>query len=553
MSVKLAAIGAHRLEAANRSKIRISSQTYKGTPEIHSDCKSWILAAAVLAFSTFATLPSYAQNRTGTITVGLVEDIRGMDPRRERDGMSDPVHLHVVEGLVGFRDDLEVGPMLAESIATEADGTAYVFKLRDGVKFHNGEPLSSEDVKWSWDYLMAEDSIWRCRPVFSGEVGMRVVAVDTPDPKTVVFRLDAPNASFLYNLARPDCAGTPVFHRDSLKADGSWNKVIGTGPFELGERRVGEFAEIVRFPDYAARDDEPSGMIGRKEALVDKVRFTVVSDPAARVVGLRSGALDLAPVPDQSVDQIEAEDDLSIVSSETTVWYALLLNQNDPLLKDVRIRQAIAAAIDRDAVAQGVSFGRWPGTSTPMPRASRFFTEAQAGNRAADPERAKRLLAEAGYSGQPITMIANKGYDLMFNQAVIIQSMLQAVGINATIEVLEWGLQLERYTKGDYQAQSFGYSGRYEPMGAWERIIGPESRKVWKDEEAIALLQEGMETTDPEKIREISDRLYEKFIAEVPAVSLYHVNTSLGVNDRLQGLKPSPFESPRLWNVSIKE
>ncbi|MGO4843817.1 ABC transporter substrate-binding protein, partial [Rhizobiaceae sp. 2RAB30] len=79
-------------------------------------------------------------------------------------------------------------------------------------------------------------------------------------------------------------------------------------------------------------------------------------------------------------------------------------------------------------------------------------------------------------SGQPITIIANKSLEAMFDQAVIVQSLLQVAGINSTIETLEWGLQLERYTNGNYQTQSFGYSGRFDPMGAWERIIGPESR-----------------------------------------------------------------------------
>ncbi|MGO4842508.1 ABC transporter substrate-binding protein, partial [Rhizobiaceae sp. 2RAB30] len=92
-------------------------------------------------------------------------------------------------------------------------------------------------------------------------------------------------------------------------------------------------------------------------------------------IGLRSGDLDVAPVPPPSVDQVKAEPNLDLVTSDTTVWYALLLNSKDPLLKDKRMRQAIAAAIDRNAVAQGVSFGQWEGTTTPMPRASRYYSK----------------------------------------------------------------------------------------------------------------------------------------------------------------------------------
>jgi peptide/nickel transport system substrate-binding protein len=507
------------------------------------------LLLPTLLISAAFCAPVYAQNKT-TITVGLTEDIRGVDPAHERDGMSDPVHMHVVEGLVAYGDNLEVGPVLAKSYTVEDGGKTYVFKLREGVKFHNGEALSSAEVKSSWDYLMGKDSIWRCKAIFEGAI--KVAAVETPDPLTVVYKLDAPNGSFIYNLARPDCAGTPVFHPASVGADGKWAKVIGTGPFMLGERRIGEFAEVERFAGYVPSDGEPNGRIGRKEALVDKVRFTVVTDHAARLLGLRSGDLDVAPVRPPSVDQIKAEPNLDLISSDTTVWYALLLNAKDPLLKDKRIRQAIAAAIDRNAVAQGVSFGQWEGTTMPMPRASRYYGKPANEQLSGSPERARQLLAEAGYSGQPITIIANKSLEAMFDQAVIVQSLLQAAGINSTIETLEWGLQLERYTNGNYQAQSFGYSGRFDPMGPWERIVGPESRKVWKDEAAIALLNKGMQASDPEEVRKISNELYQMFMEEVPAVSLYHVQIAMGVNKRLSGFKASPMESPTLWNVSVK-
>lgn len=509
----------------------------------------WQILAPAVALVGLGMTPVYAQNTT-IINVGLTEDVRGVDPARERDGMSDPVHMHVVEGLVAYGDNLEVGPVLAESYAVEDGGKTYVFKLREGIKFHNGKTLSSADVKWSWDYLMGAESIWRCKSVFDGAI--KVAAVETPDPLTVVYKLDAPNGSFIYNLARPDCAGTPVFHSASLDADGKWAKVVGTGPFTLGERRIGEFTEVNRFADYVASEGEPNGRIGRKEALVETIRFTVVADPSARLVGLRSGELDLTPITPQSVEQIKAEPNLDVITSDTTVWYALLLNTTDPLLKDKRIRQAIAAAIDRTAVAQGVSFGQWEGTTTPMPRASRYYTKPANEQLAAQPERARELLAEAGYAGEPIAIIANKSFEGMFDQAVIIQSMLQAAGIASTIDTLEWGLQLERYTNGNYQSQSFGYSGRFDPMGAWERIIGPESRKVWKDEAAIALLKKGMEASNPDDVRQISDRLYAMFMEEAPAISLYHVSLALGVSKRLAGVKASPLESPTLWNVSVK-
>lgn len=508
-----------------------------------------IALAGTVGFFGFGALiaPLYAQ-KTDRITVALAEDIRGLDPRRERDGMSDEAHIHVVEGLVAYSDTLEVVPVLAKSVETSDDGRVYTFTLRDGVKFHNGAPLTSEEVKWSWSYLNAEDSIWRCKAVFEGPI--KVESVEAPDAATVVFTLAEPSGSFLYNLARTDCAQTPVLHPDSVADDGSWRKVIGTGPFTLGERRIGEYVDIHRFDDYRPSDEPASGLAGKKEALVDHVRFSVVSDQAARTVGLRSGDIDVALITAESVQQIETDPKLRVATAPTTVWYSLLLGVSDPLLEDVRIRKAIAAAIDIDAVAQGVSFGQWSGSSTPVSPSSSIYEEPA--DAPYSIEKAKALLAEAGYAGQPIKIMANKAYSQMFDQAVIIQAMLQQVGINATIETLEWGLQLEHYSKGTYQAQSFGYSGRFDPMGAWERIVGPEPRKVWQDPEAIELLNAGMKATDTARMKDISNQLYAKFVEEVPAVSLYHVQVAYGVSDRLQGFDASPLEAIRLWNVSVK-
>lgn len=509
-----------------------------------------LAAAASTALAALAW-PVLAAPAPDTIVIALTEDIRGADPRRERDGLSDPPSMHAVEGLVGIRDDLEVGPMLADKWELRDEGRTYVFTLREGVPFHNGDTLTAEHVKWSWNYLTAADSLWRCKPAFTGQGAAKVEAVETPDSRTVVFKLDRPNAAFLYALARPDCAGTPVFHQQSLKADGTWNKVIGTGPFVLAERRIGEYAEIRRFADYAARKDEPSGMVGAKNALVDKVRFMIVPDDSTRQLALQSGDIDISTLSAQAAKELSSNPKLSVVSSETTVWYALLLNHGDPLLKDKRLRQAIAAAIDRDAVADAVTFGQSKGSNSPMPRLSRYYSAMQAGATSAEPQRARSLLKAAGYNGQPITITANKRFSLMYDDAVIIQSMLQAAGINATIDVVEWGLQLDRYVKGNYQSQSFGYSGRYEPLGAWDRIIGPESNKIWKDPEAIALLKSAADSDDKAKIQQISDRIYRKFIDEVPAVGLYLVTVNYGVGSRIRGIKPSPIEFARLWNVSI--
>ena len=488
-----------------------------------------------------------------TIVVAMTEDIRGVDPRRERDALASDPYRQVVEGLVGFREDLEVAPVLAERYEIRDDGRTYVFTLRDGVKFHNGAPLTSAEVKWSWEYLMAEGSLWRCRSNFSGQVGFKVESVEAPDPRTVVFRVNQPNGSFLATMARVDCAMTPILHPASLNEDGSWKAPIGTGPFMPGERKVGQSIEIIRFPDYKPQSMPASGMTGRREALVEKVRFLVVPDPATRKAALVSGDIDLAALTGDAAADMRKEKSVEVFTAETTSWYGLLLNETDPVLKDKRVRQGIAAAIDRDAIAGVVSYDQAKGTASTMPSFSRYHSALHSTGTKPDKDKARALLKAGGYSGQPITMTTNKRFPLMYDQAVLAQQMLEEVGVKVNLEVVEWGHQLANYNKGAYQMQSFGYSPRYEPLGHWERIIGPEIRKVWKNPEAIAILKKGEASSDPAEIQAAADELFRRFVDEVPAVATFHVVVELVANRRLQGIKSSPLGGIYLWNVAIRQ
>ncbi|MGE0715699.1 MAG: ABC transporter substrate-binding protein [Alphaproteobacteria bacterium] len=508
------------------------------------------LAAGAAAMCVWSIV-AHAAPPPDTIVVAMTEDIRGTDPQRERDALANDPHRQVVEGLVGFREDLEVAPVLAERWEVRDDGRTYVFTLRDGVRFHNGAPLTSAEVKWSWDYLMAEGSLWRCRSNFSGQVGFKVLAVEAPDPKTVVFRVNQPNGSFLATMARVDCAMTPILHPASLNADGSWKAPVGTGPFTIGERKVGQSIEIVRFPGYVAQTTPTSGMTGRREAMVERVRYLVVPDPSTRKAALVSGDVDVATLTGDAAADMRKQPNVVVTSNETTSWYGLLLNETDPVLKDKRVRQGIAAAIDRHEIAAAVNDEQAKGTASAMPTFSRYHSALHATGRKPDKERARALLKAGGYAGQPITMTTNKRFPQMYDMAVLAQGMLEEVGVKVNLEVVEWGLQLANYNKGAYQIQSFGYSPRYEPLGHWERIVGPEARKVWKSPEAIAILKKAEASSDPAVVQAGADELFRRFVDEVPMVATFHVHIAVVASKRLQGLKPSPLGTPYLWNVSI--
>lgn len=509
-----------------------------------------LATAAVLAAAPAA---AETPQKGGTINTVLSADIRSTNPGVDRDGATDIVHQHIVEGLVGFREDLEVGPMLAEGWDVSPDGKTYTFHLRRGVRFQNGATMTSADVKWSWDRLMDPATKWRCRDVYAGDGDMTVEGMTAPDPDTVVYQLDRPSAGFLYNLARMDCGGTPILHPSSVKADGSWDKPVGTGPFILSDWRPGQYIELSRFDGYTPRDDEASGYVGRKEAFVDKVRFNIMPDPSATLTALQAGALDVAALGPQDKMQLDgAGSAFDIQSSITPGWETLILQSEAPVLKDKRIRQAIVMALDRPSIAEAATFGGSQFAATPVPSFSPFHSQAQTDALPYDPDRARALLAEAGYKGERIVLTANKRYSQMFDCAVLAQDMLRSVGINVDLEVVEWTAQLDAYQTGKFEVQSFSYSPRLDPLGQWERIIGPQPRKIWKDPRAIDLLAKANETTDRAQLQAVLDEIGRLYTEEAPSASFYHHTSDYAVARRIQGFKVWPADAPRYWNVWVK-
>ncbi|MBN9424933.1 MAG: ABC transporter substrate-binding protein, partial [Burkholderiales bacterium] len=380
-------------------------------------------------------------------------------------------------------------------------------------------------------------------------------SVEAPDARTVVFRFDKPSALVLANMARADCGGAGIVHKDSLGADGKWAAPIGTGPFKLGEWRKGQFVELVRFADYASRSEPRDGNTGAKQALVEKVRFIVIPDAAAAKAALVSGAVDI--VPDLSASdlaELRKHPALGIELAPTMNLNGILFQTKDPLLQDVRIRRAIALAIDSAQIVDAITQGTSKVNNSPIPQASAYHGAVQAKGFTPDLAAARKLLAEAGYKGQPIKLLANRRYQSTFDAAVLAQGMAQQAGIRIEIEVLDWATQLDRYNKGEYQAMSFPYSARLDPALSFEMLTGPKARqprKVWDSPEAQQLLAEAMVISDRGKRQALIDKLHEKFIEDVPMIVLYNGTDIVGYRKNVSGYKAWATAQPRFWGVRL--
>lgn len=487
----------------------------------------------------------------GTITVALTADIRSTDPGINRDGNTDTVMQHVVESLVGYREDLTVGPALAESWTVTDGGRTYDFKIRQGALFHNGKPVTSAEVKWSWDRRWATES-WTCRPLFDGSGGLKVEAVETPDPQTIRFRLAAPNALFLAQLANFQCFASGTISPDSLNPDGSWNAPIGTGPYKLASWKRGEAVVLQRFADYKPLSEPGSGYAGARIAHADTIRFQIVPDPSTAEAALATGQVDLLPsLAPAKIDQVKANGG-TVETAQGLGWSVILVQTTDPLLSDPRVRRAIAHAIDLKQIAEARTYGLTEANPSAVARSSSFFDDGFLDWPAYDPAKAQSLLQEAGYKGQPITIQTNKRYDGMYDNAVLVQAMLAAAGIDARLEVLDWATQLDNYIAGKFQLQSFAFSARLDPSLLYGILIGRKSEnpaEQWDDPKAAELLARSVETEDAAARKDALKQLHALAAEQVPIIGLYYDPAVDAVGPKLKGYRPWAADKPRLWGA----
>ncbi|MDQ8032422.1 MAG: ABC transporter substrate-binding protein [Bordetella sp.] len=506
------------------------------------------------ALVALALAGAAAQAQTAPpLRISFTADIRSTEPGVNRDSNSDALVMHIVEGLVAYGEDAEVRPMLARSVEISPDGKTYTFTLREGVTFSNGAPLTSADVKWTWDHYMAPKSGWRCLSEFDGRGPAKVTGVDTPDARTVVFHLEAPSGLFLASLARIDCGGTGIVHKDSVKPDGSWDRPIGTGPFVLDEWKRGEYVSLKRNPKYANLDGKRDGYTGSKRPLVDAVRFVIVPDDATAKAALQRGDIDIIEdVSNNDVAPLQSLKGVTVAHAPVMSVTGLLLQTRDPLLADPRMRQALAHAIDHPQLTAAVSEGLAKPNNSLVPLVSPYYGAVEKKGWDYDPALAQRLLKEAGYKGQELVIITTKRYPQSYNSAIIIQAMLQAVGVNARLEVMEWATQLDRYNAGNYQMMTFPYSARLDAALSYEMVTGDKQkqpRKVWDNPKAIALVEQASRSADHAERQQLFDQLHTLMLADVPLVPLYNGLDIGAYRNDIKGYTPWAVKKPRAWEV----
>ncbi|MER2507321.1 MAG: ABC transporter substrate-binding protein [Amaricoccus sp.] len=377
------------------------------------------------------------------IVVGMQLEPPHLDPTAGAAAAIDEVtYANVFEGLTRFGPEGQVLPGLAESWSVAPDGLSWEFTLREGVTFHDGTPFTAEDVVFSFERAMADESTNAQKALFAG-----INSVNVIEDTAVEIGLDAPKATLLSNLAWGDAAIV-----SPASADGNKTHPVGTGPFKFSNWIQGDRIELVKNPDYWG---EP--------AKLDKVTFKFISDPTAAYAAMMAGDLDAYPVfpAPENLAQFAADPRFSVIVGTTEGETILAMNNARPPFNDIRVREAVAHAIDRKAIIDGAMFGYGTPIGSHFPPHNAAYEDLTALS-AYDPAKSKALLAEAGYPDGFETTLTLPPPSYARRGGEIVAAQLRAVGIVSRIVNVEWAQWLEQVFKN----KDFGLSivSHTEPM-----------------------------------------------------------------------------------------
>lgn len=382
---------------------------------------------AIAAVVAIALLPAsgHGEEKKDTLVLGMILEPPGLDPTAgAAAAIGEVTHYNIFEGLTKITADGTVAPLLAESWSVSPDQKTYSFKLRDGIRFQNDEPFTAADVKFSFERDAAEGSTNKEKAVYGD-----IAAIETPDPLTVVLRLKQVNANFLFNLGE----NTGVILEPKSAASDATHPV-GTGPFTFDNWVKGASITLAKWPGY--RD--------AAAIKLDRVTFRIVNDPAAEVAGLLAGDIDAFPRFGalDSLKQFQGDARFTVTVGSTEGKTILAINNKRKPFDDVRVRRAIAAAIDRKAIIDGASNGMGVPIGSHYTPNDPFYIDLT-GLSPYDPAKAKALLKEAGVS-LPLKVTLTLPPPAYARQGgQIIAAELAEIGIEARIEMVEWAQWLD--------------------------------------------------------------------------------------------------------------
>ena len=455
------------------------------------------------------------------------------------------VSTNIYETLVAQNNKRQAAPMLAESVEQSEDGLTYIFKLREGVKFHNGKEMTSEDVVASMNRWLEVSS----RGILLLE-GSKFVASDT---YTVELNLANAVTDVLDILAGrgqfPAIMPSEVIA--SANEDGV-TEYIGTGPFKFNEWKQDQFIRLEKFADYSASENEPDGITGRKTVYVDSVEFHIIKDSSTRMAGVQTGEYDIAlRMPFDNYDQLMDTENLETYSSFDNGTINVVYNKKEGILTNPEIRKALNTGLDANSIMLGAvgneDLYRLSPSYMSLDQVDWATDTGKEAYNLGDKDESEKMLKEAGYDGEELVLISTRDYDHQYNAAVVLKEQLEQIGVKVKLEIYDWPTLLDKRTNPDNWDLMIVVSS-YVTTPSQLLVVNP-NWPGWTDDEKITSSLQSIRTAETleegkELWSELQGYIWEDY---VPHTLFGHYASIITTTDQLEDL--TIFNTALLWEV----
>lgn len=489
-----------------------------------------LVLAAAMALSLAACGGNQENNGSGggtaggyknTLTWAQGADVTSLDPHQGKETPAVQVNTQIFDTLVTVDPETnEVVPQIAESWE-QTDDQTYVFKIREGIKFHDGSDLTAEDVKFSLDRVRNSAAV--------SYIVNFIEEVTVDDDHTVTVKTTAPYAPTLRNLAIPFAAIVP---KAVVEADENAfiQNPVGSGPYKFVEWNHGDHVTLKAFDDYYAGKPETENLI-----------MKVIPETSQRTIALETGEVDLAyDLAVNDIPKVNSDDKLTVYEIPSlTCWY-VSMNMNKKPFDNPKVREAMSMAIDRQTIIDTINAGS--GQTADAIIAPAVFGYYSTGVKEYNPTKAKELLAEAGYpNGFSTTLWVNDNQSRI-EMCQAMQAMLLEVGVQCNLEVLEFGSFISRTTAGDHDLAYFGWTTSsgdadysYYSLEHSTQQGAAGNRSFLADPDVDKLIEEARSNTNEEERKELYKELAIKLDEINNNIPVYYSSINVGANKKVEG------------------
>ena len=507
------------------------------------------MVAALAMCASFAMTPQdvQAQKRSALLVFGQEAPPPTLDPHFSTSIATRNVAMHIFEQLVTRDEDNAVIPELAESWQVSPDGLTYTFRIRTGIKFHNGKEMTAADVKASFE---------RYRRMALAKVTLSpVVSMEAPDSATFVMKVDKPQPVFLEELSA-FVVPIAIIPAEQADREGGKLELIGTGPFQFVEWIPDSHIRLKRFDGYKpdTRYKGSDGFAGRKEVWFETVDFKIVKEPGARVAGLESGQLQIIEdLPAESAKRLAGSKGIAIHDLKNFWLQGAWVNHHRPPTNNLQVRRAIQLALDMEEIMEIATDGAYtlqPGLQ--YPGNPYYVKNGEALYDAKDPKKAAALLKEAGYKGEELVIITNSSYQSMYKAAQIVSEQLKAIGMKVRVDVFDWATAINH--RRNKEAWNLWFTGQGSgpsvgPFSALKDVVSPQNNQFVPDATLDKLFAELVSGATFEDRKATFGKFQERVYDQVLFLKFGDLVRKQAARASVKGFQP--YRIPRLWNVWI--